>query len=96
MLVKVFHQKSVIILLVPKNIKKIRESGSNYTDEMEKQLKRVVSYLRLEDAINQKMVNNAILKFRVLDNERFAHLQSSCFTRNHSVETFVRVLSATV
>ena len=50
-----------MIIDVRKNIKKIRESGSNYTDEMEKQLKRVVSYLRLEDAINQKMVKKESL-----------------------------------
>lgn len=50
-----------MIIDIRKNINKIRESGSNYTDEMELQLKRVASYLQLEDAIQKKLLKKKTL-----------------------------------
>ena len=45
-----------MIIDIRKNINKIKESGSNYTDGMEKQLKRAAAYLKLEEAINEKLL----------------------------------------
>jgi len=50
-----------MIIDIRKNIDKIKESGTYYTDGMEKQLKRVAAYLKLEDAIHQKLVKKKSL-----------------------------------
>lgn len=45
-----------MIIDIRKNINKIKESGSNYSDVMESQLKRVASYLKIEEAISKKLL----------------------------------------
>lgn len=50
-----------MIIDIRKNIDKIKESGTNYTDGMEKQLKRVMAYLKLEDAIGEQLTKKKSL-----------------------------------
>lgn len=50
-----------MIIDIRKNIDKIKESGTYYTDGMEKQLKRVAEYLKLEDAVRRQLIKKKSL-----------------------------------
>lgn len=54
-------KSTAMIIDIRKNIYKIRESGTYFTDGMDKQLRRVAAYLKLEDAISQQLTKKKTL-----------------------------------